>query len=46
MPAVCGECMEFIDLAEVERALRRGTEYVHTCGRVLVRSTHTQAPTP
>lgn len=36
-PAVCGDCMELIDLDQVEVARHQGLEYVHDCGRVLVR---------
>ena len=37
-PAVCGECMNMIDLAAVQQAIRKGEAYVHDCGRVLVRA--------
>ena len=36
-PTVCGTCMGPIDRAAVEKAIRENTEYVHECGRVLVR---------
>jgi len=32
----CGECCELADQAAILEALRRGTAYVHGCGRVLV----------
>ena len=35
-PVVCGECCELADQAVILEALRRGTAYVHGCGRVLV----------
>ena len=37
-PAVCGECMNMIDLAAVQQAVRDKERYVHDCGRVLVRA--------
>ena len=37
-PVVCGECCELADQAAITQALRRGTAYVHGCGRVLVRA--------
>ena len=37
-PVVCGECCELADQAAIHEALRRGTAYVHGCGRVLVRA--------
>ena len=36
-PTTCGTCMGAIDREAVEEALRENTEYVHACGRVLVR---------
>ena len=35
--AVCGECMERIDLQELLTYAAKGWTYQHSCGRVLVR---------
>jgi len=37
-PAVCGECMEIINLVELHLAMAQQKEYVHSCGRVLWRA--------
>ena len=35
--AVCGDCMDRIDLDALLAALRLGVKYTHECGRVLVK---------
>lgn len=37
-PAVCGLCMGYINRPELLKCLRENVEYVHQCGRVLVRA--------
>jgi len=37
-PTLCGRCMGPIDRAAIAKAIRENTEYVHACGRVLVKA--------
>jgi hypothetical protein len=45
VPAICTECWAPVDLAGANAAIDENREYVHECGRVLIRSRTFEAPT-